>query len=161
MFNDKQYRKIGDGPQCVKVYDYEIKSEKGMVLVKNLIEDGLYTGSRVLGGATKDSDFDFLVTGEAFGLHFFGKDIPEVSVDALNALCDEAAYGNGTKSIKFLVDGRVINFIVCKDQYVFKEWAQATEFYKRHITNTDFDKGWRIQLFQSIRQKFAIDMMEE
>ena len=80
----------------------------------------LATGSRVIGGATEDSDYDYVCTAEEFKKKF-----PKY----VSNLEEYVAGDDSFLAIKENdEEGRIINLIIVKDRQVLNAWAFTTSF---------------------------------
>jgi hypothetical protein len=103
---------------------------------------GFRTGSQVLGGATEDSDYDYVMLQSEYDKH-------------LNFPYSQ--YGNilGTSSVKHWFNGDCINILITKTQIQFDAWVYATETYKT-LVSKPVNKELRVKLFSALREVYVL-----
>ena len=103
---------------------------------------GFKTGSQVLGGATEDSDHDYVMLQSDYDANF-------------NFTYSQ--YGDifGTTSVKQIFNGNCINILITETQTQFDAWVYATETHKT-LVSKPVNKELRIKLFSALREVYLL-----
>ena len=114
-------------------------SQEQMFVINTL---GYKTGSQVLGGATEDSDHDFVMLQSDYDKYF---NFPY------------SQYGDifGTTSVKQWFNSNCINILITETENQFDAWVYATETYKS-IVSKSLNKALRVKLFSALREVYLI-----
>jgi hypothetical protein len=114
-------------------------SQEDLIIICKL---GYKTGSQVLGGATEDSDHDYVMLQSEYDKHF---NFPY------------SQYGDifGTASVKQWFNGNCINLLITETQTQFDAWVYATETYKT-LVSKPVNKGLRVKLFSALREVYLL-----
>lgn len=123
----------------------------------------LATGSRIIGGATNDSDWDYVLLCER-GDRSISDAIESIGFERSSTEESyEGVYGN-RMTYRTYRCGK-LNLIVSRSRLAFNKWGQATELAKAVRPQT---KQQRIQIFdavfgtsQSNRPMYLLDEVEE
>ena len=102
------------------------------------------TGSRVLGGVTSDSDYDYVLTELEYKHLVQAYDIPH---------SQPFAYINyPSKSVKYLCGDKIINLIVTISDEVKQAWIKTTHDYLELVNvNIPISKDLRVAIFSYFR----------
>jgi len=102
------------------------------------------TGSRVLGGATIESDYDYVITNDEYDLLVTNHALPKA---------DPIAHTNyPSRSIKYNCEGEIINLIVADNDRIKQAWNNTTQNYLGLVnTNVIIPKDLRIMIFSYFR----------
>jgi hypothetical protein len=100
------------------------------------------TGSQVLGGATEDSDHDYVMLQSNYDTNFNSP---------------YSQYGDifGTTSVKQVFNGNCINILITETQTQFNAWIYATETYKT-LVSKPVNKELRVKLFSALREVYLV-----
>ena len=114
-------------------------SQEDLVIIVKL---GYKTGSQVLGGATENSDHDYVMLQSDYDNYF---NFPY------------SHYGDifGTSSVKQWFEGKCINILITETQTQFDAWVYATETYKT-LVSKPVNKELRLKLFSSLREVYLL-----
>ena len=121
---------------------YEQLSTLNQEQMDTIITLGYITGSQVLGGATEDSDHDYVMLQSEYDKYF---------------TFPYSQYGDifGTTSVKQWFIGNCINILTTETQTQFDAWVYATETYKT-LVSKPVNKELRIKLFSSLREVYLL-----
>jgi hypothetical protein len=108
-----------------------------------IIALGYRTGSQVLGGATEDSDHDYVMLQSDYDKHF---NFPYSQY-----------YGDifGTSSVKQWFNGNCINILIAETPTQFDAWVYATYTYKT-LVSEPINKELRVKLFSALREVYLL-----
>lgn len=121
---------------------YEQLSTISQEQMDTIVTIGYKTGSQVLGGATDDSDYDYVMLQSDYDKHF--NFTYEVYEDIF-----------GTSSVKQWFHGKCINILIVEKQHQFDAWVYATETYQT-LVSKPVDKGLRVKLFSALREVYLL-----
>lgn len=109
--------------------------------IKTILAASTHTGSRVFGGATEDSGWDYLVPQSAYGDLW----------DVLASVNYEREDYNSKEVISYVItrEGKRINFLVARSDEHHIRWERATETMKSLAEGgADFsEKNNRVAMF--------------
>lgn len=113
-----------------------------------VLEKGFPTGSRVIGGFTDNSDYDYVMLEKDYLNHTFTTQ-PYVPYNDLF----------GTSSVKVSYASNIINILVAQEQVQLDAWKFATKTYleiykKAECTKENNDKELRVKLFSALRELY-------
>lgn len=104
----------------------------------------LATGSQVIGGATSDSDWDYVLLCERWN-RSLADAIESIGFQSQSNERGTDEYGN-RMTFRTYRSGK-LNLIICRQRNVFNDWNRATEVAKALRPRT---KQQRIQIFDSV-----------
>lgn len=114
-----------------------------------MLDIGFYTGSRVLGGFTDTSDYDYVMLEQDYIDNNFI--YPYTPYDDLF----------GTSSIKVSYNSMIVNILVTQQQTQLDSWKFATKTYlelceKLKGNTQNINKEMRVKLFECLRELYLI-----
>lgn len=122
-------------------------------ILKWIRSHGSLSGSRFLGLAHADSDYDYLISPKDY------EKMPDISHCSCDHF-DSEGYGGGGRIVKYLraENGKVINLLIFEDQESFDRWKKCFEIL--NLMKTTFpeikesikNKENRILLFNALRE---------
>ena len=106
-----------------------------------IIDNSYPTGSRVIGGCHKNSDYDYVILEPVYQSFFKFQYSQYTDIF-------------GTSSVKVVHQDKIVNILIAVDKLCYDAWVFATEEYKR-LTNLKItDKELRVKLFSSLREVY-------
>lgn len=121
---------------------YEQLSTLSQEQMNIILAFGYRTGSQVLGGATKDSDHDFVMHQSDYDKHF---------------TFPYSQYGDifGTSSVKHWFEGKCINILIAETEVQYDAWVYATDRYLAMVSKA-VNKELRVKLFSALREVYLL-----
>ena len=138
--------------------DMKCKNEAQLISICNWIKRQFHTGSRVIGGATDESDYDYVATLESASEF--------CSLIGLETLTEkEAATYVDLRFMSFKYrtseQSPWLNLIVVMDDIDLQAWKYATETCKEWVwagKNLWATKGARCQLFEACMNEYYMSV---